>query len=510
VTRPSIAIIGGGISGLAAAYELAQRGVPFVLYERARRLGGVVLTERVDGYTIDAGPDALLTQKPAAIDLCGALGLAQHLRPQETRATFVVRRGRLRQLPEASVLGIPTRWLPFVTTGAFSLTGKLRMAADAFLPARTVDSDESIASFIGRRFGREAVDYLAEPLLAGIHGGDPAQLSMQSAFPRFLELEARYGSVIVGLQRSATASAARGGAGRVSPFVALSGGMSELPDALAASLPAETLRPGIAVMEIDPIGQGRSAGGAGFELRLGNGERVSVPAILVAAPPRAAGMLMMGVDTGLAALCSRIRTSSVATVALAFARSAVDHPLQGTGFVVPRREGLAVRAISWVSSKWHHRAPAGKVLLRAFFGGTLDPGAIDLDDGALISAAVGDASRLLGIHGDPELARVYRWRHATPQLEVGHLDLMAAIERRAGTHSGLFLTGTGFRGTGLADCVEDGRRQAALAAGYVSDLSVSGSPEGPEGIAVVQPLRPAAPGRAEGPHYLRRDFFHRP
>jgi oxygen-dependent protoporphyrinogen oxidase len=471
VTSPWIAIVGGGISGLSAAYELTQRRIPFVLFERAQRAGGVVLTEHVGGYTIDAGPDALLTQKPAAIELCRLLGLAGRLRPQQARASFVVRRGRLRQLPEASVLGVPTRWLPFATTGAFSLFGKLRMAADVVLPARRGSGDESIASFIGRRFGREAVDYLAEPLLAGIHGGDPARLSMRSAFPYFLELEARHRSVILGLQH-ATAGAAAGGATERMPFMALREGMSELTDALAASLPPGALQTGVTVTDLSPAGGPGSPASVGFALTLTNGERISVPSVLLAAPPAAVAPLARSIDSDLAALCACIRMSSVATVALGFSRQAVDHPLDGTGFVVPRREGLTVRAVSWVSSKWSDRAPAGRVLLRAFFGGALDPGTIDLDDDALITAAVRDASRLLRIHGEPELARVYRWRDATPQLEVGHLDLMASIEQRLAAQRGLFVTGTGFRGTGIADCVADGRRQATAAAAFLGAATI--------------------------------------
>src|SRR5262249_8463426 len=188
-----------------------------VVYERASRLGGVVRTDRVGGFMIDAGPDALLTQKPAAIELCGALGLADRLRPQAARDTFVVRNGRLQRLPDASRMRVPTRWMPFVPTRAFSPWGKLRRAADVVLPAAPPAGDESIASFIGRRFGREAVDYLAGPLLAGIHGGDPARLSMRCAFPRFLDLEAQHGSVIVGLRHAATrlrASRDNGQAGR--------------------------------------------------------------------------------------------------------------------------------------------------------------------------------------------------------------------------------------------------------------------------------------------------------
>jgi len=472
-----IAIVGGGLSGLAAAYELTARGIPFVLVERGLRLGGVIRTEQIDGYTVDAGPDALLTQKPAALDLCAALGLAKRLHPQAARATFVVRGGRLRRLPEASVLGIPTRWMPFVTTDAFSLRGKLRMAAEAVLPRGANGADESIASFIGRRFGREAVDYLAEPLLAGIHGGDPARLSMRVAFPRFLDFEAQHRSVILGLRANSRQSHANSrqlqlqttsvrslqpqtATAHASAFVALPGGMSELTDALAASLPPAAIRRGASVERIE-----RAAGG--FRLSLVDGTSLDATGLVLSTPPPATSRVVASLDPELGALAARIRMASVATVALAYRRPDVAHPLGGAGFVVPQRERLHVRAVSWVSSKWIGRAPEGRVLLRAFLGGVVDPGAIDLDDAELVCRADGDLAKLLGIRGEPELMRVYRFRDATPQLEVGHLDLMAAIERRLIQTPGLFVSASGFRGSGIADCVADGRRQAALAADYI-------------------------------------------
>lgn len=452
MTRPAVAIVGGGISGLVAAYQLHALGVPFVLLERGTRLGGVVLTERIDGYTIDAGPDALLTQKAAALDLCRDLGLSHRLRPQLHRQTFVVRGRRLRKLPEASVLGIPTRWTPFITTNAFSWLGKLRMASEPLWPRAASASDESIASFIGRRFGREAVACLAEPLLAGIHGGDPSLLSMRSAFPRFLELEAKYGSVIAGL-RKIQAGTTRPNAQTLGPFVSLPQGMAELPRTLIARLPPASLRASTGVDQIVEIT-------GGYALTLHTGETLDVPAVLIATPPHATQKLARSFDLALAHLCGRIRTASAVTIALGYARSAIRHPLDGAGVVVPRREKLTIRALSWVSSKWADRAPEDKVLLRAYLGGIQDPDAIESSDEALIAAACRDTASLVHASGDPELARVYRWRDSTPQLEVGHLDLMSSIESRLNLRPNLVVSASGFRGTGIADCVADARREA--------------------------------------------------
>ena len=449
-----IVIVGGGISGLAAAYELTRRGVPFLLLEASPRLGGVVRTEQVGGFVIDAGPDALLTQKPAAIELCHELGIGDRLRPQQHRGTFLVRNGMLRSLPETSVFGIPVDWTPFVTTRAISLRGKVRMAAEYLRPGRPRDEDESIASFMGRRFGREAVDRLADPLLAGIHGGDANRLSMQALFPRFLEMERRYGSLIRGFQATARQRTRPAAA----PFIAPLGGLRELVDALVGALPPASLRTGVRVDRIE------AAGGQGYHLDLGDGDTVTADAVLLATPPRVTTLMVRGLDPFLAAACARIPAVSSVTVALGYPKRAVRHPLAGTGFVVPRSEAMSVGAVTWVSSKWEGRAPSDHVLLRAYLGGARDPGAIDLPDATILRRAHGDVSRLLGIAGEPMLARVYRWRDANAQQEVGHPALMARIEDHLIAHPGLFVSAAGFRGSGIADCVADGRRQAALAA----------------------------------------------
>ena len=468
--RTTVAVIGGGISGLSAAYELQSRGVPFTLIEAAARCGGVIRTDAIDGYIVDAGPDALLVQKPAAIDLCRELGLADRLRPQISRATFVLRHGSLRELPEASILGVPTRWGPFVTTRAFSWLGKLRMAAEIAVPRGAAPPDESIASFIGRRFGLEAVEYLAEPLMAGIHGGDPTRLSMRSAFPLFLDLEAKHGSVIAGLRKTRRRKQPVSGPAPT-PFVALPGGMGELTDALMARLPAAALHTGVGVETVT-----RSDGA--FVVALADGSQVVAPAVLLATPPAVAARLTATIDPELKALCGRIRSASTVTVALGYRRDAVRHPLNGTGFVVPRREGFRTRALSWVSSKWAHRAPVGRVLLRAYVGGSADPSIVDESHHAVIDTVQREIAPVLDIVGAPDMTRVYRWRDATPQLEVGHVDLMHAIDQRLAGLPGLAISASGFRGTGIADCVADGREQARRLAARVPPISLDQAPPG--------------------------------
>ena len=241
-----VAVVGGGITGLAAAYELHRRDVPFVLLEGTPRLGGMIRTEAVDGFTIDAGPDSMLVHKPAALALCREVGLGPRLIPTlEPRAAYVLRHGRLRRLARGSVLGIPTRPGPLALDGPLSWAGRLRMALDLALPPRDSGDDESVAAFFRRRFGRQAVDFLAEPLLAGIHAGDVERLSVRALFPTLVEAERTAGSVIRGLRRQSAGRARRGGSD--GPFRSLPGGLGELVTAVARHLPPASVRCGSAV-----------------------------------------------------------------------------------------------------------------------------------------------------------------------------------------------------------------------------------------------------------------------
>jgi oxygen-dependent protoporphyrinogen oxidase len=460
----AVIIVGGGIAGLAAAYELHTRGVPFTLLEAGGRFGGVILTEQIDGFTIDGGPDALLVQKPAAIDLCRALGLADRLFSTSLpRSAFIVRNGRLHALPENSVLGIPTRLGPLARTPLFSPAGKLRMAAELFVPRQKNDQeDESIGSFMRRRFGREAVEYLAEPLLAGIHAGDVNTLSMRALFPRLFDAERTKGSVMRAFRTIRTHASPDGA------FKSLPGGIGEMVAALVAALPPRAL---VAHTPVRAVRQARDRDGFEIETTAGDLRRARI--VIVTAPAFTAADIVRSMDTELADLCAGVRYASTATIAFAYPRAAVRHPLAGSGFVVPRVERLGIMAGTWVSSKWAHRAPEGYALLRAFVGGARDPNALDRSDADLVATAQRDLTRLLDITGAPVLTRVYRWPRASAQHEVGHLDRIARIDRALARHPGLFMTGSGFRGTGIPDCVADGRATASLAAASLSAVPVT-------------------------------------
>jgi oxygen-dependent protoporphyrinogen oxidase len=452
-----VVIVGGGIAGLATAYELHRRGVSFTLLDRSGRAGGVILSEQIDGYTIDGGPDALLVQKPDGIALCRELGLGDRLVPtKRPRLAFIQRGGRLHPLPASSVLGIPRRIGPFLTTRLFSWPGKLRMGMELFVPRRRDDADESIGDFIERRFGTEAATYLAEPLLAGIHAGDVDRLSLGALFPKFAETERLHGSLLRAFRRH-RAPASPDGA-----FRSLPDGLSELVRALVASLPATAIRLGTTVTAVSGTGP--------FRISTNEGGALEAHAVVLATPTFVTSRLVESLDPELARLCAEVPYASTGTVALAFPRSAVAHPLNGSGFVVPRVEGGGILAASWLSSKWPHRAPDGHVLMRAFVGGGRDPHALDRSDRELIRVALDALRPLLGISGEPHLTRVYRWERANAQHEVGHLARLAAIERALSRRQGLFVTGSGFRGVGIPDCVADGRATAAQVAVWLGSL----------------------------------------
>jgi oxygen-dependent protoporphyrinogen oxidase len=453
-----VVIVGGGIGGLATAYELQKNGVSFAVLESAPRPGGVILSEQVDGLTIDAGPDALLIQKPDGIKLCEELGIGDRLMPTKLpRLAYIQRGGRLHALPAKSVLGIPTEVMPFVTTSLFTWSGKMRMAAEVLVPPKRDESDESIGAFVTRRFGREAATYLAEPLLAGIHAGDVDRLSIKALFPRFPETERKYGSLIRAFRHPPPG----GGRSSEGAFKSLPDGLSELTRALVAALAANSIRLATPATAASWVESDRR-----FRVETSRGT-VAGRALVFATPAYVTSALSRDLSPELAARCAEIPYASTATVAFAFVRDAVAHPLNGSGYVVPKAENNGILAVSWLSSKWPHRAPEGKALVRAFIGGARDPGALDRPDGELVSTALAAMTPILGITGAPLVTRVYRWNRSGAQHEVGHLDRLAAIERALAARPGLFVTGSAYRGVGIPDCVADGRATATSIAAWL-------------------------------------------
>jgi oxygen-dependent protoporphyrinogen oxidase len=451
----TVSILGAGITGLTAAYELHKRGLTPIILEAGPRPGGLILTERVGGFTIEAGPDSVLATKPAALDLARELGLADRILRVRTPGAFVLRGRQLYRLPSPSRLGLPLSWRALFAYDLLPWGARLRLARN-FLDARGESapapgdgSDVSVAEFFRTRFGPGTVDLIAQPLLGGIHAGDIEQLSMASLFPRLLAGEVRPGPE-QGRSGGGTGSDPTPADVSRSPFASLRGGMTALVEALTARLPPATIR---------------------YDTRA---ETIPDAPVILAAPAYAAAALLEPIDHEAAALCAQVPYVSTASVALAWPRRHIPHPLDGTGFVVARRHSdVRITACTWVSSKWSDRAPDDMALLRAFIGGAHDPDVLDLDDDEIIAVVRRDLGAVLGIAAEPALARVYRWRRAGAQHTVGHLQRVARIEERLAPR-GIFVAGSGFRSVGIPDCVADARRVAGEAAHF---LKRSGAPQ---------------------------------
>jgi oxygen-dependent protoporphyrinogen oxidase len=458
VTKAGIAIIGGGISGLSAAWALHKCEVPYVLLEASPSLGGVIRTETRDDFLLEGGPDSMLAQKPEGIALCREIGLGERLIPTnpELRAVYILHRRRLHPLPEGMMLAVPTKILPFARSGLFSWPGKLRMGLDLVRPGRRENGDESIASFLRRRFGQEAVDRLGEPLLAGIHAGDPERLSILATFPRFRDLEAKHGSLVRGMLATPRPKP-KPGAPPPAAFYSLRGGLRELVDALVDRLDRQSIRTETAVRSL-----ARDA--SGFTIGLEAGETLRADRVIVAAPGPKIAPALEDLVPDVARALSEVPFASSSTVLLGYRCDDVAHPLDGYGMVIPKTEGLRTTALSFVSTKFAHRAPEGHVLLRGFLGGVRDGGVLGLSDEEMVKTVCDDMKPILGLRGEPVLTRVFRWPGGTPQLEVGHIDRMRAVERAVGEVPGLHLTGAGIWSTGIPDSVADATRVATLAA----------------------------------------------
>jgi len=451
-----VAILGGGISGLAAAYQLTLQNVPFQLFERSDRLGGMVRTETVDEFTVDTGPDSLLVQKPAAMQLCDELGLSDQLiSTRHPRTAYVFRQGRLRPLPYSSVLGIPTQFGALVTNGLLSWQGRVRMLADLAISAKRDRADESVADFFRRRFGHESVDYIAEPLLAGIHAGNVEKLSMQALFPRLIKAERDCGSVIRGLRHLYSADASE--LKRNGVFRSFPEGLETLTRELLKTIPADAIQKNIEITAI--------SGNTPLQLHQGANPVSAADEVISTLPAHALGHLTTGLSTELSSLCNAIPYTSIAIVVLGFLRNTVKHSLEGSGLVVPRTEpDMTISAATWISSKWPQRAPRDHVLLRAFIGGFRAPNALTRSDDELITSVLADFKQLLSTSAPPVLAKVYRWPVANPQPHVGHLDHIAKIDRVLEDHPSLQIVGAAFRGVGIPDCIASARDAARKSA----------------------------------------------
>ncbi len=463
-----VVVIGGGVSGLAAAHRLLERSrtesraLEILLLEASARTGGVVRTTLRDGFLLEGGPDSFISEKPEAIKLTERLGLSSRLieTNPEHRRSFIVRKGRLLPVPEGFLLLAPSRFWPFVTTGIFSWPGKARMALDLLLPRRAAHEvdDESLAQFVRRRLGREALERMAQPMVGGIYTADPELLSLRATMPRFLSMEREHRSLICAMWRgrrlTSEAQTKETSGARYSLFLSFDGGMQTLTDELTRRLPPDSIRLNHKVEQLSFDAANESW------LIQSRGANIMADAVCLALPSYSAAALLRASHAGLADELEQIPYASTATVNLAYRRRDIPHPLDGFGFVVPFIERRSTLACTFSSIKFANRAPVDSALLRAFVGGALQPEMFELDEDALISAVRRDLRDLLGIEQPPMFAHVERWPRSMAQYHLGHVERVARIKQHLNATPTLRLAGNAYEGAGIPDCIRSGESAA--------------------------------------------------
>ena len=446
-----VVVIGGGISGLTAAYRLHQAGVRVTLLEASDHLGGVIHTIRRDACLLEAGPDCWASNKPAAMELATELGLADQVigTREGVRRSFILHKGTLKRLPEGFFLISPMSLKALYKTKVLSFMGKLRMGLELIDGARADDQDESLASFVRRRFGHEALARIAQPMIAGIYTADPEKLSLKATFPQFLEWEREHGSVIKALRKRAKSNKeeARSAGPRYGMFVSFKDGMATLPDAITAALPEGTIRRNAEV-------RGLKREGDAWKVEL-NRETLEADAVVLAVPTGVSAKLLRDTDGPLADALGEIEYAGAAVVNFIFNRSQIAHAMDGMGAVIPAVEKRNVIAFSFSSVKFEGRAPEGTAVVRVFMGGALQPEVAALPPDGQVSLALRELRDLIGVGGDPKFALAQSHIGAMPQYHVGHLERVAKIRELADAHPTLGIIGNGFDGVGIPDCIRN-------------------------------------------------------
>jgi len=462
---PKIIIIGGGIAGLAAAVHLKSgakahgKTVEVLLLEKNSRIGGKILTEKLGPYLVEGGPDSFLPEKVWALNLARHLGLEPELLPSNDafKGTFIYSRKQLHSLPEGVMLMVPTSFWPMAKSNLITWPGKMRMGMEVFVPKRKTMQDESLASFVTRRLGRECLEKIAEPLVAGIHTSNPDNMSVLATFPRFVQMEQKSGSLILGMVASmknrphATLSGPppKPGQPKMTYFMSFKNGMQTLSQACADLIGDGSIRRNAAVRAVEPKGKG-------YAVTLENGETLEADHVMIASAAYDAAAMVKGFDAKLAEQMNRIEWSSSATVSIAFRKEDVKVPLKGFGFIVPRVEGRRINASTYTSIKWSHRAPDDMIMVRVFVGGGHHEELVnELDDAGMVQTVLEEFDTIVGLKAAPQFSKVYRWNKGMPKYTVGHLDRISMLDRVLAAHPGLHLIGCSYKGIGIGDCVHE-------------------------------------------------------
>lgn len=485
--RPRIVIIGAGISGLAAAYRLTRPEFcgdldpEVLLLERSSRAGGVISTYELEDYTLELGPDMFQTAKPEAIDLCKEIGLGDHIvsTNEGNRRTFIAYGGQLHALPEGFNMLAPSQLGPFFSSSLLSFGGKLRMAADLLIPKRTDGGDESLAQFVRRRFGQEALDRIAQPMVGGIYTADPEVLSLQATLPRFLEMEQKHSSIIRALmQDKKNGNGASNGASdagcRYSTFASLSRGLGMMVERLVGSVPPDTLHFQCPIIAVEKGTRGKQ-----FDVVVANGTVVPADAVILSTPSFASAEMIHQLDAEASNDLKRIQYASSAVMNLIYNRADIPHPLDGFGFVIPQVEKRTIMACSFASVKFPGRCPAEKAVLRVFVGGALQQDVFELTDEQIECLMWEDLHTYLGLKSVPLLSLITRYQRAMPQYHLGHIDLVKGIREKLSRYPGIALAGGAYDGVGIPDCIRSGNEAAkAIVEGLRAIATANGTASG--------------------------------
>jgi len=451
--RADAVVVGGGISGLVAASRLKSAGADVLLIEKSTRLGGVVVTDHEDGFLVEGGPDSFVAGKAVVLELAGELGLADEVIPVSSDAggSYVWWQGRLHPLPGGFLLMVPSRLGPLFGSSLLSWRGKARVLADLVLPRHAAGGDdESLESFVTRRLGREVLDRIAEPLVAGIHAAEPATMSVRASFPRFLEMERKHRSLI--LAARAAARVARGS--RLSHFASLRNGMGRLVRALSDGLDRTEVRTGVEVTSVFEDADG------GYRVTSNDGNEIRARAVILAVPSHVISGLLSGMEPEAAQLLGGIEQVATAAVTLAY-RTGDLPPLSGTGFVVPAAAHRRVIGVSYLSRKWEGRVPDSSfTLLRVFVGGPRDQDLVRAGEDRVRAVAIEELEALVGIEARPVRSWAQVWEDGLHKYTVGHVGRVARVESMLAARPGLALAGAALYGVGLNECIASGRRAA--------------------------------------------------
>lgn len=455
-----IAIVGGGISALACAVDLKEKGFDFTLFEKESSVGGKLFTEKIGEFTVEGGPDSYLPEKIWSVQLIKKVGLAGEMlcSNDERKGTFIYSGERLHPLPEGVMLMVPTMIMPLIKSRLISWPGKIRMGMELFVPPGKDLKDESLAEFVTRRLGRECLEKIAEPLVAGIHTSNPDNMSVLATFPRFVDMERKSGSLIKGMVAAMKKMPPQNLSGpKMTYFMSLKGGMQVLVQGCVSYVGGERIKTGTAVVSV--VKQNSR-----YRLAFGDGSTADFDAVVLATPSYVTKEIIGDMDADLCGRLSAIAWSSSATVSIAFRKEEIRKPLPGFGFIVPRVENRRINACTWSSIKWAQRAPDDALLVRSFVGGGHHEEIVSFGDKELLAAVREELREMIGISAEPVFFKVYRWFQGMPKYTVGHLGRIAAIDEKLKGHKGLFLIGCSYRGIGIGDCVKSGFDAAAAIA----------------------------------------------